>query len=164
MSITVFEQSVLIKAPVEAVFAFCSSRLGFEQHFPHKVAWQDGPDEWCEHSVLTFRFRYFRCWFNYRARVTRWEPNRLFVDEMIAGPYKRFVHTHSFEAAPDGTLYTDRVEFSTGFGGWVDRAVALKQIRSTFRKRHARMKQVLESGARGIAGAHRPGENARENE
>jgi len=141
----IFEQSVLINAPVETVFAFCSSRQGFERHFPHRVSWKDGPDEWCEHSELAFRFQYLRCWFNYRTRVTRWEKNRMFVDEMVAGPYKRFVHTHTFDPLAEGTRYTDRVEFSTGYGRWIDRTLALRQIRSTFRKRHARMKQILES-------------------
>jgi ligand-binding SRPBCC domain-containing protein len=142
---TVFERSVVIKAPIEKVFAFCSSRSGFERHFPHQIRWQYGPDEWREYSELAFRFRYLRVWIAYRARITRWEKNREFVDEMIAGPYRRFVHTHRFEPAPDGTHYTDRVEFSTGFGRWVDRAVALRQIESTFRERHRRMKQFLES-------------------
>ena len=72
MSTTIFEQSVLVKAPIETVFAFCSSRDGFERHFPHKVSWKDGPDEWCEHSEVTFQFRYLRLWLNYRARITRW--------------------------------------------------------------------------------------------
>jgi ligand-binding SRPBCC domain-containing protein len=148
MSDVTFELSVLIKAPVEAVFAFCSSREGFERHFPHPVRWESGPAQWHQHSELVFRFRYLRWWVSYRTRLTRWEPNRRFVDEMVAGPYKRFVHTHSFEPAADGTLYTDHVAFSTGFGRWIDRTVALKQIQSTFKERHARMKHALESDPR----------------
>jgi ligand-binding SRPBCC domain-containing protein len=155
MRTTTFERSVLINAPVDAVFAFCSSRAGFERHFPHAVSWQDGPDEWCEQSDLRFRFRYLGVWIRYRARIVRWEKNQMFVDEMIAGPYKRFVHTHRFAPAHGGTLYTDQIEFATGFGGWIDRTVALRQIRTTFRQRHQRMKQLLES-AQPPNGEHLP--------
>ncbi len=144
---TKFKSSVLIKAPVEEVFAFCASRQGFEQHFPHKIDWQDGPEIWHEGCELKFRFNYLRCWLNYKTRITRWEENRFFVDEMCAGPYKRFVHTHLFEKVEDGTLYTDCVEFSTGFGQWIDRLIGLRQIKATFDKRHARMREILENPA-----------------
>lgn len=156
MSDITFEQSVLIKAPVEAVFAFCSSRAGFERHFPHPLRWESGPEQWRQHSELAFQFRYLRWWVHYRTRLTQWEPQRRFVDEMVAGPYRRFVHTHSFEPVGGGTLYTDHVAFSTGFGRWIDRTVALRQIRATFKQRHARMKHALESGPLPLAARRAP--------
>jgi ligand-binding SRPBCC domain-containing protein len=147
MSKQVFEKSVLIKAPVDQVFAFCSSRRGFERHFPYRVRWSQGPENWREGTELTFKFRYLGLWLNYVTRVVRYEVNRCFVDEMISGPYRSFVHTHSFRETEEGTLYTDRVEFSTGFGGWIDRYVALRQIRAAFEQRHRRMKAFVEAGA-----------------
>ena len=36
-----FSKSVRINAPVEEVFAFCSSPDGFEKHFPQPVRWLD---------------------------------------------------------------------------------------------------------------------------
>jgi ligand-binding SRPBCC domain-containing protein len=140
----VFERSVVIKAPVDKVFAFCGSSHGFQRHFPYQVRWEAGPEDWREGCDLAFRFRYLGVWLPYKATITRWEPNRMFVDEMRIGPYKAFVHTHLFEPADEGTRYTDRIEFSTGFGRWVDRIVALRQIQTTFKKRHARLKALLE--------------------
>jgi ligand-binding SRPBCC domain-containing protein len=141
----VFEESVLVKAPVEKVFAFASSRQGFESHFPYKVRWQAGPEHWCDGCELTFRFRYLGVWLKYVTKVVRFEANKCFVDHMRAGPYKYFNHTHTFRQVSEGTLCTDRVEFSSGLGAWIDRYVALPQIRGVFRRRHARMKAILES-------------------
>ena len=46
------------------------------------------------------------------SEVTVWEPEQRFVDEQREGPFKRWVHTHQFEALPDGgTRVTDRVEY-----------------------------------------------------
>lgn len=141
---TLFEKSVLIRAPVEHVFAFCNSRRGFEQHFPYEVRWEDGPETWGRGSKLEFKFRYFGLWFDFRTKITRWEENRVFVDEMIAGPFKRFVHAHLFETVKQGTLYTDRLDFATAFGRWVDQTVGMWLVKITFEKRHARMKTLLE--------------------
>ena len=145
---TVFEHSVVIEAPVEKVFAFCNSREGFQRHFPHKVRWQHGPENWGRNCELTFKFRYLGMWLPYKTKITEWRPNHMFRDAMVVGPYKRFVHTHSFRAVKEGTLYTDRVEFSIGLGKWIDRTIGLRQIRSTFAKRHAQMKAILEAECR----------------
>lgn len=139
-----FEKAVLILASVEEVFAFCNSRRGFEQHFPYKVIWYAGPETWRRSSELKFKFRYFGLWFDFQTKVTRWEKNRLFVDEMVVGPYKRFVHAHLFDDVQQGTVYTDHVEFETGFGRWVDRTIGMWMIRSTFAKRHNCLKRMLE--------------------
>jgi ligand-binding SRPBCC domain-containing protein len=144
----VFEASVLVRAPVDDVFAFASSREGFERHFPYKVRWMDGPDQWGDGCELRFKFRYLGVWLNYVTKVVRFEMNKCFVDQMIAGPYKYFVHTHSFQPVNEGTLCTDRVEFGSGLGSWIDRHVALPQIRATFGQRHERMKAILESNER----------------
>lgn len=145
---TVFEKSVLIDSPVEDVFAFCNSRVGFERHFPHKVDWLSGPETWRKGTELFFKFNFLGLWLDFRTKITRWEENRVFKDEMVVGPYRRFAHTHLFKEAGGSTLYTDRVEFSTGFGRFVDQTIGMWLVRSTFVKRHARMKELLESGRR----------------
>ncbi|MGE3473081.1 MAG: hypothetical protein AB7O28_22230, partial [Vicinamibacterales bacterium] len=46
------------------------------------------------------------------ARHQAYEPNRLFVDEQIEGPFASWVHRHEFEALDAHTTrLTDRVTF-----------------------------------------------------
>lgn len=54
--------------------------------------------------------------------ICRWqvveEPMRL-IDEMLQGPFERFVHEHRFEDVEDGVcLMTDRVEYQWGRSWW----------------------------------------------
>src|SRR5215469_2483651 len=51
------------------------------------------------------------------SEVTVWEPEVRFVDEQREGPFKQWVHTHRFEALPDGgTRLTDRIDYETPGG------------------------------------------------
>lgn len=52
------------------------------------------------------------------AEHTAHEPGRLFRDEQVDGPFKKWVHTHRFEPLPDGTSeLVDEVEYELPLGG-----------------------------------------------
>jgi ligand-binding SRPBCC domain-containing protein len=140
-----FVKKTLIFAPLERVFAFCSSRSGFEKHFPYKVDWQNGPERWHQGDVLNFRFLFLKKWINYQAVITSFSENEHFIDEMKQGPYKMFVHKHSFERMLKGTLYTDTIDFTLGYGNFLDRTIGLRLLETTFTRRHAKMKEYLET-------------------
>ena len=50
------------------------------------------------------------------SRITRFERPRLFVDEMVRGAFRSFVHAHEFIAEGDVTRMIDRFEFESPFG------------------------------------------------
>ena len=58
-----------------------------------------------------YRLRLYRVPFGWRTRISRWEPPLRFVDEQLRGPYRSWIHTHTFRAAGEGTRMTDRVEY-----------------------------------------------------
>ena len=126
----------LIKAPLEQVFRHCTSRAGFCQHFPFRVDWRSGPEQWQLGDTLDFRYRVFGIWFVHRADILEFEPNQIFVDQMIEGIYRYFRHTHRFEPAPGGTYVIDEVEFSLGTGKLLDRIFGLPTLDHAFRRRH----------------------------
>src|SRR5262245_14986371 len=45
------------------------------------------------------------------SEVTAFEMDAVFVDEQREGPFRKWVHTHRFEAIPGGCRVTDRVEY-----------------------------------------------------
>jgi ligand-binding SRPBCC domain-containing protein len=50
------------------------------------------------------------------ARITRMEPPRLFVDEMVRGAFHSFSHTHEFREVRGGTLMVDRFDYTSPLG------------------------------------------------
>ncbi len=82
------------------------------------------------------------------ARHTDYEPQRLFVDEQISGPFRRWVHRHEFEALGARTRLTDRISYELPGGALVN-AVAPFAVEvglgRMFAHRHRVTKRYCES-------------------
>ena len=57
-----------------------------------------------EGTWISYRLGLWGVRFGWRTEITAWEPPYRFVDEQLAGPYRRWHHTHTFveAAGPDG--------------------------------------------------------------
>lgn len=72
-----------------------------------------------------------------------------FVDEQEAGPFKRWRHSHEFDAIDDRTTrLVDRITYQVPYGpfGWIaDKLLIGWTLRAMFRYRHTRTREILES-------------------
>ena len=50
------------------------------------------------------------------SKITAFERPQFFVDEMVKGVFKSFVHEHHFEATDYGTLMIDRFDYQSPLG------------------------------------------------
>ena len=63
-------------------------------------------------ALIDYRLKIHKVPVRWQSEITLWEPPHRFVDEQRRGPYKRWVHSHSFEARDQGTLIRDRVDYA----------------------------------------------------
>lgn len=139
-----YTKTIQINAPVEKVFAFCASPKGFEKHFPHSIQWIHTEENWDLGSIIEFKFRYLLIWLYWKAQITEYQQNQLFVDVLCSGfPYKYFRHSHLFESQEEKTIYTDKIEFSLGLGNFIDKVVGIPLLDSTFSQRHLNLKNYF---------------------
>lgn len=68
-----------------------------------------------EGTIIDYRLRVHGVPLRWRARITGWEPPFRFVDEQVRGPYRQWIHQHTFEASNGGTLVGDRVRYAVAF-------------------------------------------------
>lgn len=122
-----------------AVFPFFSDAQNLEKITP----------PWLRFSVLTpspiamrtgtlidYGLRVRGLPMRWQSRISAWEPPHVFADEQIRGPYRRWIHTHRFEARDGGTLCTDHVDYAPPGGRWLaalaDRLVVRHELRRIF--------------------------------
>jgi ligand-binding SRPBCC domain-containing protein len=130
--LAIFSKSVVIEAPVTAVFAFHEReealRLLTPPFPPVKITRTGGIEIGARVAVRCGPFRWV-------ARHSDYERDRLFVDEQIEGPFRSWVHYHRFEDLGGKTRLTDHIEYQTHAGPLVDLAVQ-PLIAALFRYRH----------------------------
>ena len=147
----VIELSTVIRAPRERVFDLARS---IDAH-------QDstgGTDERAVAGVtkgliglneeVTWEARHFGVRQRLTVRVTAFDRPTHFRDIMIAGAFKSMAHDHTFADHPEGTVMSDRFEFTSPLGilgAMVDRLFLAAYMRRFIVSRNDVLKQLAES-------------------
>lgn len=114
MPVRVLERETWIPAPVDEVFEFFSNARNLEEITPPFLKFKvvsPGPIEMRQGALIDYRLSLRGVPMRWRTEITDWQPGKSFTDSQIRGPYRRWVHTHSFESKDGGTAMRDRVEY-----------------------------------------------------
>jgi uncharacterized protein len=85
----------------------------------------------------------------WQSRIENWQPPSTFSDSQIKGPYKSWLHTHSFEKVPGGTLMKDQVTYQLPLGrlgSAVAGAFVASDVKNIFRHRTEVLRHIKDFG------------------
>ena len=110
--------------PLEAVFAFFADAGNLERLTPpwlHFEILTPSPVDMHEGTLIDYKLRLHGIPIRWQSRIVVWEPPYRFVDRQVHGPYRRWVHTHTFQSQAGGTLVTDMVDYAVPGGDLIQR-------------------------------------------
>jgi len=128
-----FTSDIWLPRPRDEVFQFFSDAGNLEALTP----------PWLHFEILTpgvvlrpgvridYRLRLYGIPLRWQSEISRWEPPECFVDEQRRGPYRRWMHTHTFAEEGGGTRVGDAVEFEVPFG-WLAGRFVMRDVRKIF--------------------------------
>ena len=58
---------------------------------------------------VTWRARHFGIWFTMTSRIVELDRPHRFVDQQVKGPFRSFVHEHTFTPSPAGSVMVDTI-------------------------------------------------------
>ncbi|HXD94276.1 MAG TPA: SRPBCC family protein [Bacteroidia bacterium] len=99
-------------------------------------------------ETVTWRAKHFGLWQKLTSKITQYEANVLFVDEMVKGAFKSIHHTHKFEYKSGETIMTDDFIFESPLGvlGRLANTIILTSyLKKLLVKRNEIIKQYAES-------------------
>ncbi|HEX5398106.1 MAG TPA: SRPBCC family protein [Verrucomicrobiae bacterium] len=88
--------------------ALTPSWLNFKIVTPTPIPMREG-------TLIDYHLRVRGVPLRWRTRINVWQPPQRFVDEQIRGPYRQWIHEHTFQPRDGGTLARDHVRYAVPF-------------------------------------------------
>ncbi len=109
----VLERSQVVPVDVEKAFAFFADARNLEVITPPWLRFRilEAPRTLGRGSLLAYRLRLFGLPIPWRTEIVEWRPPFGFTDVQLAGPYRRWEHTHRLRPVDGGTEIYDRVVY-----------------------------------------------------
>ena len=141
--------SLWVPQPPEEVFPFFADARNLEQLTPPWLSFSiltKGNIEMGVGSLIDYRIKIHGMPLRWRTRIARWEPDRLFADEQLRGPYALWHHTHTFTPCDGGTVLGDDVLMRPKGGplaGLVMKFFVRRDVRRIFEFRAQKMTELF---------------------
>lgn len=115
MKVYAFDTEQVLSAPVDQVFEFFADAGNLEAITPEFLKFRIRtplPIPMREGTLIRYRLSLHGVPMEWLTRIDEWRPGRSFVDRQLRGPYALWVHRHTFEPHPQGTLVRDHVDYA----------------------------------------------------
>jgi ligand-binding SRPBCC domain-containing protein len=146
----VFRDETFIPRPRAETFAFFADATNLERITPPELRFvieTQPPILMHAGTRIEYRLRLFGVAFRWSTLISTWQPDDVFVDEQLRGPYAQWIHTHRFFDADGGTRVTDDVRYRLPLFplGEVGYPLVRRQVARIFAYRGERLGQLLGS-------------------
>lgn len=144
-------RSIWVPAERDAVFDFFADAANLQRLTPDTLSFEiltPPPIAMAEGTLIDYRLRIHGLPVRWRTRIAEWDPPHRFVDEQLKGPYRMWVHEHTFEPVDDGTLVGDRVRYRVPGGPLaplIHRLFVRPDVERIFEFRAQRMRELFDA-------------------
>lgn len=145
MNEVIFTQEQWVDHSVCEVFQFFKNAKNLEDITPQYLNFKIigmNTEEVQKNSVIDYKLKLHGIPFSWRTKIIEFVENDMFIDEQIKGPYKKWIHTHSFIEQDGGTQIKDSVSYIIPLG-IIGNFLLGKFIRSDINKIFEYRKKVI---------------------
>ncbi len=109
----VLERFQFVPVDIEEAFAFFADAWNLEAITPPWLRFRivEAPRMLGRGSLLRYRLRLFGLPIRWQTEIVDWRPPFEFTDVQIAGPYRRWEHTHRLHPVDGGTEIRDHLVY-----------------------------------------------------
>lgn len=140
------EAEILLPRPLAEVFPFFADARNLERITPPWLKFEVLTPELTEMSpgtLIDYRLRIRGVPVKWQSEITVWEPPYRFVDEQRRGPYRAWIHEHTFEEHDGQTIARDHVRYDHFGGRLVNRLLVARDVAQIFEYRREKMAKIF---------------------
>jgi ligand-binding SRPBCC domain-containing protein len=149
MKIYQLKTELWLPRPRAEVFQFFADPVNLERLTPGWLRFEvitETPRVITEGVRLNYRLRIHGVPIKWQSEITAWNPPQRFIDEQTKGPYKLWVHEHTFMDHEGGTLVCDNVRYSVFCGPLVKTFLVGPDLDRIFKYRHKVLQTLFSPG------------------
>ena len=133
-----------LPVPPEELFPFFAEARNLEDLTPpflnfHVIT--PSPIIMGEGTLIDYKLSLRGIPLRWRTLIRAWQPPFCFIDEQIRGPYRLWIHEHTFEAKDGGTLTRDHVRYAVPFDFLVHDLLVRPDVEKIFAYRTKMLQQ-----------------------
>ena len=139
-------RSLLVPRPIDEVFAFFGDAGNLERLTPSFVNFRiltPQPIVMRPGTLIDYRISIRGLPMRWQSEITEWRPPYSFVDEQRRGPYKKWVHRHTFAEEAGGTRVGDEVEYDVIGGALVHTLFVKRELEKIFNYRLTVLRELF---------------------
>jgi ligand-binding SRPBCC domain-containing protein len=144
MKVHEFKSEIWLPAAIGKVFEFFSDAGNLDAITPAWVHFNvvtQSPVPMHAGALIDYKLRIRGIPVRWRTRINVWDPPHRFVDEQIRGPYRQWIHEHTFQPHNGGTLVRDKVNYAVPFDWLVHRWFVEPDVQRIFEFRAMMLKR-----------------------
>lgn len=144
--LSILEARMAIPLPTTTVFPFFADAGNLETITPpwlHFKILTPLPIEMRNGALIEYRLRLHGIPIRWLTEITAWDPPHRFVDVQKRGPYRTWIHEHTFADTESGCEMTDFVQYAPPGGRIVDLLFVRRSVRQIFEYRARKLSDVL---------------------
>ena len=125
-------------ASLDTVFPFFADAFNLEAITPPWLNFEvltPRPFEMKQGCLIDYKLRLHALPIRWKTEISVWEPPFRFVDRQLSGPYRLWVHEHTFQSVNGGTRVLDRVEYQVPGGGLIHALLVRRDLMRIFQFR-----------------------------
>jgi len=146
MKIHELRKQVLLPKPIEEVFSFFADAHNLQTLTPPWLKFRvltPKPIVMAVGTKIDYKLRVRGIPLSWRSEITAWEPPFRFQDEQLRGPYRRWIHEHTFQEVDGGTLAGDYVQYAVPGGALAHWLVVKQDVEKIFGFRAEQMQSLF---------------------
>jgi ligand-binding SRPBCC domain-containing protein len=144
----VYESALFVHSPIATVFDFFSDARNLERITPPSLRFEivtPGPLRMAAGAVVDYRLRLYGISFRWQSEIALWDPPNCFVDVQRRGPYRLWIHRHTFSTRNDGTTIEDQVTYAVHGGRLAQRLFVARELNKIFAYRHRKLREIFQA-------------------